>query len=160
MKKLPVGRKPEILWDVLFFMFTLISYVLRRMCFMQRSLFLGFWFTCSLKIEANSNACLFKGVPVVSLESAERPNFFLAISGRGPLHLEHWSQDADFSTRATFIQHQGLFQPGHTSFELFSQPGTFLTLTHTSAQPQRYDTSDTFRTSSSFTLEGQTPIRA
>ncbi|XP_024912107.1 otogelin-like protein [Cynoglossus semilaevis] len=92
-------------------------------------------------------------VPVVSLESAERPNFFLAISGRGPLHLEHWSQDADFSTRATFIQHQGLFQPGHTSFELFSQPGTFLTLTHTSAQPQRYDTSDTFRTSSSFTLE-------
>uniref|UniRef100_A0A3P8UUH2 Otogelin like n=1 Tax=Cynoglossus semilaevis TaxID=244447 RepID=A0A3P8UUH2_CYNSE len=92
-------------------------------------------------------------LPVVSLESAERPNFFLAISGRGPLHLEHWSQDADFSTRATFIQHQGLFQPGHTSFELFSQPGTFLTLTHTSAQPQRYDTSDTFRTSSSFTLE-------
>ncbi|XP_053740656.1 otogelin-like protein isoform X3 [Synchiropus splendidus] len=92
-------------------------------------------------------------VPVVSLESAERPNYFLVITGRNCLKLEHWSRREDFSRRATFIQHQGLFMPGHTSFEHASQPGIFLTLTHTAARAQRYDTSDGFRASSSFTLE-------
>uniref|UniRef100_A0A3B4UGN6 Otogelin like n=1 Tax=Seriola dumerili TaxID=41447 RepID=A0A3B4UGN6_SERDU len=92
-------------------------------------------------------------VPVVSLESAERPNYFLVVSGRSRLQLERWTRDAEFSRRATFIQHQGLFLPGHTSFELVGQPGIFLTLTRTFAQAQRYDTSEGFKMSSSFTLE-------
>ena len=101
---------------------------------------------------------LFPGVPVVSLESAERPNYFLAVSGRSRIQLEHWSRGAEFSHRATFIQHQGLFLPGHTSFELIGQPGIFLTLTRTSARAQRYDTSEGFKSGSSFTLEGQKHI--
>lgn len=92
---------------------------------------------------------------MVSLESAERPNYFLVVSGRSHLQMERWSRRAEFSRRATFIQHQGLFLPGHTSFELVGQPGIFLTLTHTAAQAQRYDTSEGFKGSSSFTLEGQ-----
>ncbi|XP_047189522.1 otogelin-like protein isoform X2 [Scophthalmus maximus] len=92
-------------------------------------------------------------VPVVSLESAERPNYFLAVSGRSRLQLEQWSREAEFSRRATFVQHQGLFLPGQTSFELVGHPGIFLTLTRTSARAQRYDTSEGFKTSSSFTLE-------
>lgn len=91
---------------------------------------------------------------MVSLESAERPNYFLVASGRSRLQLEHWSRGAEFSRRATFIQHQGLFLPVHTSFELVSQPGIFLTLTRTAARVQRYDTSEGFKTSSSFMLEG------
>uniref|UniRef100_A0A8D2ZLD4 Otogelin-like n=1 Tax=Scophthalmus maximus TaxID=52904 RepID=A0A8D2ZLD4_SCOMX len=73
-------------------------------------------------------------VPVVSLESAERPNYFLAVSGRSRLQLEQWSREAEFSRRATFVQHQGLFLPGQTSFELVGHPGIFLTLTRTSAR--------------------------
>lgn len=98
---------------------------------------------------------LFSGVPVVSLESAERPNYFLAVSGRSRLQLEQWSRGAEFGRRATFVQHQGLFLPGYTSFELVSQPGIFLTLTRTAARAQRYGSSEGFKASSSFTLEGE-----
>lgn len=99
-------------------------------------------------------SCAFTGIPVVSLESAERPNYFLVVSEHGRLHMERWGRGAEFSRRATFIQHQGLFLPGHTSFELVGQPGIFLTLTRTAAQARRYDPSDGFKISSSFTLEG------
>ncbi|XP_023811633.1 otogelin-like protein isoform X1 [Oryzias latipes] len=92
-------------------------------------------------------------VSVVSLESAERPNYFLAVSGRSRVQLEHWSRGVEFSRRATFIQHQGLFLPGYTSFELVSQPGIFLTLTRSAARAQRYESSEGFKASSSFTLE-------
>ncbi|XP_032379315.1 otogelin-like protein isoform X2 [Etheostoma spectabile] len=92
-------------------------------------------------------------VPVVSLESAERPNYFLVVSGRSRLHLERWSRGPEFNRRATFIQHQGLFLTGHASFELVGQPGIFLTLTRTAARAQRYDTSEGFKASSSFKLE-------
>jgi hypothetical protein len=98
---------------------------------------------------------VFPGVPMVSLESAERPNYFLVVSGRSHLQLERWARGAEFGRRGTFIQHQGLFVPGHTSFELLSQPGFFLTLTRTAARVQRYDNTAGFRASSSFTLQGQ-----
>lgn len=92
---------------------------------------------------------------MVSLESAERPNYFLVVSGRSRLQLERWSRGPEFSHRASFIQHQGLFLPGHTSFELVGQPGIFLTLTRTASQAQRYDSSEAFKASGSFILEGQ-----
>ena len=94
------------------------------------------------------------GLPVVSLESAERPNYFLVVSERTGLRLEQWTRGEEFGHRASFLQHQGVFLPGHTSFELIGQPGVFLTLTRTSARAQKYDNSDNFKTSSSFTLEG------
>uniref|UniRef100_A0A3B3Y533 VWFD domain-containing protein n=1 Tax=Poecilia mexicana TaxID=48701 RepID=A0A3B3Y533_9TELE len=92
-------------------------------------------------------------VPVVSLESAERPNYFFTVSGRSRLQLEQWSRGPEFSRKATFIQHQGLFLPGYASFEVVSQPGIFLTLTRGAARAQRYSTAEGFKTSSSFTLE-------
>uniref|UniRef100_A0A3B4BG52 Uncharacterized protein n=1 Tax=Periophthalmus magnuspinnatus TaxID=409849 RepID=A0A3B4BG52_9GOBI len=91
-------------------------------------------------------------VPAVSLESAERPNYFLVVSSHSSLHLERWTRGPEFSRRATFIQHQGLFLPGHSSFELMSQPGTFLTLTRAAAQAQRYDSSEGFKAKSSFVI--------
>ncbi|XP_028306522.1 otogelin-like protein isoform X2 [Gouania willdenowi] len=95
-------------------------------------------------------------IPVVSLESAERPNYFLVVSEHGRLQLERWSREMEFGGRATFIQHQGLFHSGHTSFELIGQPGVFLTLSHAAARAQRYDTSENFKSSSSFSLEEST----
>lgn len=91
---------------------------------------------------------------MISLESAERPNYFLVVSDRAGLRLEQWTRGEKFGRRASFLQHQGLFLPGHTSLELIGQPGVFLTLTRTSARAQKYDNSDNFKTSSSFTLEG------
>uniref|UniRef100_A0A674BVF8 Otogelin like n=1 Tax=Salmo trutta TaxID=8032 RepID=A0A674BVF8_SALTR len=85
-------------------------------------------------------------LPVISLESAERPNYFLVVSDRAGLRLEQWTRGEKFGRRASFLQHQGLFLPGHTSLELIGQPGVFLTLTRTSARAQRYDNSDNFKT--------------
>uniref|UniRef100_G3PIA3 Otogelin-like n=1 Tax=Gasterosteus aculeatus aculeatus TaxID=481459 RepID=G3PIA3_GASAC len=109
-------------------------------------LLFNFMITAGLQKERTSR------FPVVSLESAERPNYFLVVSGRS-LQLERWSRGPEFSLRGTFIQHQGLFLPGHTSFELVGQPGVFLTLTRTAAQAEPYDSSEGFKASSCFTLE-------
>ncbi|CAB1323133.1 unnamed protein product [Coregonus sp. 'balchen'] len=76
-------------------------------------------------------------LPVISLESAERPNYFLVVSGRAGLRLEQWTRGEEFGRRASFLQHQGLFLPGRTSFELIGQPGVFLTLTRTFVIPYR-----------------------
>ncbi|KAG7271060.1 hypothetical protein CRUP_037959 [Coryphaenoides rupestris] len=114
------------------------------------SILFNFMVTAGLQKDRTSR------VPVVSLESAERPNYFLVVSGRSRIQLERWARGAEFSRRGTFIQHQGLFLPGHASFELVSQPGFFLTLTRTTARVQRYENTEGFKTSSSFTLEGVT----
>uniref|UniRef100_A0A671KM56 Otogelin-like protein n=1 Tax=Sinocyclocheilus anshuiensis TaxID=1608454 RepID=A0A671KM56_9TELE len=92
-------------------------------------------------------------LPVVSLESAERPNYFLCVTGNRRLRLEHWQPGEEFRRKATFIHHQGLWLPGRSSFELHSQKGVFLTLSHTHARAQNYDHSYTFKISSSFIIE-------
>lgn len=114
MKKLPVGRKPEILWDVLFFMFTLIRYVPRRMCFMQRSLFLGFWFTCSLKIEANSKCVSFQ-------RSSSRFAGVRRETQLFPGHIWAWSTSFGTLESRRRLQHQG---------DLYPAPGSFSARTH------------------------------
>uniref|UniRef100_A0A673K063 Otogelin-like protein n=1 Tax=Sinocyclocheilus rhinocerous TaxID=307959 RepID=A0A673K063_9TELE len=92
-------------------------------------------------------------LPVASLESAERPNYFLCVTGNRGLRLEHWQPGEEFRRKATFIHHQGLWLPGRSSFELHSQKGVFLTLSHTHARVQNYDHSYTFKISSSFIIE-------
>ncbi|XP_026107197.1 LOW QUALITY PROTEIN: otogelin-like protein, partial [Carassius auratus] len=92
-------------------------------------------------------------LPVVSLESAERPNYFLCVTGNRGLRLELWQPGEEFRRKATFIHHQGLWLPGRASFELHSQKGVFLTLSHTHVRAQNYDHSYTFKISSSFIIE-------
>nr|XP_055029604.1 otogelin-like protein isoform X1 [Misgurnus anguillicaudatus] len=92
-------------------------------------------------------------LPVVSLESAERPNYFLCVTGNRALRLEHWQPGEEFRRQATFIHHQGLWVPGRSSFELHSQKGVFLALTHTQARAQNYDHTNVFKISSSFLIE-------
>ncbi|XP_059362862.1 otogelin-like protein [Carassius carassius] len=92
-------------------------------------------------------------LPVVSLESAERPNYFLCVTGNRGLRLELWQPGEEFRRRATFIHQQGLWLPGRSSFELHSQKGVFLTLSHTHARVQNYDHSYTFKIRSSFIID-------
>uniref|UniRef100_A0A4W4G8U5 Otogelin-like n=1 Tax=Electrophorus electricus TaxID=8005 RepID=A0A4W4G8U5_ELEEL len=98
-------------------------------------------------------------IPVVLLESAERPNYFLYVTANLGVRLEHWQSGEVFRRRATFIHHQGLWLPGRSSFELYSQKGIFLTLTHTHARAQRYDNSPSFKGSSSFLSTFVIPYR-
>lgn len=95
------------------------------------------------------------GLPTVSLESAERPNYFLFVTPGRVVRLERWRPDEDFRRQATFIHHQGLWLPGRSSFELHSQKGVFITLSHTHARAQSYENSYSFKASSSFTIEGK-----
>ncbi|KAJ8402412.1 hypothetical protein AAFF_G00369010 [Aldrovandia affinis] len=95
----------------------------------------------------------FSRLPIVSLESAERPNYFLCVTAERWLRLERWSGVEEFRQRATFIHHQGLWLPGHSSFELYSQKGFFLTLTRAAVRAKVYDYSPAFKRVSSFTIE-------
>lgn len=101
---------------------------------------------------------LYLGLPLVSLESAERPNYFLCVTGNRGLRLEHWQNGEEFGRQATFIHHQGLWLPGRSSFELHSQKGVFLTLSHMHARAQNYDNTYNFKISSSFIIEGKTDL--
>nr|XP_015208412.1 PREDICTED: otogelin-like protein [Lepisosteus oculatus] len=95
----------------------------------------------------------FSRLPIVSFESAERPNYFLCISESRTLRLEQWSAGEEFRRRATFFHHQGLWLPGYSSFELYSEKGFFLTLTRTEIRAVGYDYAEEFKHISSFTVE-------
>ncbi|KPP78948.1 otogelin-like protein-like, partial [Scleropages formosus] len=84
----------------------------------------------------------------------ERPNYFLCVSVGFSVRLERWTSTEDFRQRATFIHHQGLWLPGHSSFELQGQKGVFLTLGRGGVSVQAYDHSERFKHISSFVLEG------
>ncbi|KAG2460312.1 OTOGL protein, partial [Polypterus senegalus] len=92
-------------------------------------------------------------LPVVSFESAERPNYFLCASEDGSLRLEQWSANEDFRKEATFLHHQGLWMPGYSSFELYNQKGFFVTLTRLLVRAVMYDNTEEFKHISSFTIE-------
>ncbi|KAI1238975.1 Otogelin-like protein, partial [Lamprotornis superbus] len=90
---------------------------------------------------------------LVSLESAERPNYFLYVHDNETVGLEQWQASASFQRRATFFHHQGLWRPGLSAFELHSKKGFFIILTSSSVKVEKYDDSEEFKHFSSFTIE-------
>ncbi|NWZ45301.1 OTOGL protein, partial [Brachypodius atriceps] len=90
---------------------------------------------------------------LVSLESAERPNYFLYVHDNGTIGLEQWQASASFQRRATFFHHQGLWSPGLSSFELHSKKGFFIILTSSSVRVEKYEDSEKFKHFSSFSIE-------
>ncbi|XP_066406803.1 otogelin-like protein [Molothrus aeneus] len=90
---------------------------------------------------------------LVSLESAERPNYFLYIHDNDTIGLEQWQANASFQRRATFFHHQGLWGPGLSAFELHSKKGFFIILTPSSVKVEKYDGSEEFKHFSSFSIE-------
>ncbi|KFQ95501.1 Otogelin-like, partial [Nipponia nippon] len=90
---------------------------------------------------------------LVSLESAERPNYFLYVHDNETVGLEQWQPSASFQRRATFFHHQGLWSPGLSAFELHSKKGVFIILTSSGVKVAKYDDSEEFKRSSSFSIE-------
>ncbi|XP_009876498.1 PREDICTED: otogelin-like protein, partial [Apaloderma vittatum] len=90
---------------------------------------------------------------LVSLESAERPNYFLYVHDNETVGLEQWRASASFWRRATFFHHQGLWSPGLSSFELHSKKGFFIVLTSSGVKVTKYDDSEEFKRLSSFSVE-------
>ncbi|XP_050569179.1 otogelin-like protein [Cygnus atratus] len=90
---------------------------------------------------------------LVSLESAERPNYFLYIHANETIGLEQWQASASFRRRATFFHHQGLWSPGLSAFELHSKKGFFIILTSSGVKVAKYDDSEEFKRLSSFSIE-------
>ncbi|XP_073476350.1 otogelin-like protein [Aquarana catesbeiana] len=90
---------------------------------------------------------------LVSLESAERPNYFLTVQENDSVRLEQWETSSVFRRRATFFHHQGLWVPGYSAFELHSRKGFFIVLTATEVKVSKYDSSEEFKLSSGFKIE-------
>ncbi|KAM6214078.1 otogelin-like protein [Sarcoramphus papa] len=90
---------------------------------------------------------------LVSLESAERPNYFLYVHDNETVGLEQWQASASFRRRATFFHHQGLWSPGLSAFELHSKKGFFIILTSSGVKVAKYDDSEEFKRLSSFNIE-------
>jgi len=96
-----------------------------------------------------------EALSLVSLESAERPNYFLYIHDNETVGLEQWQASASFQRRATFFHHQGLWSPGLSAFELHSKKGFFITLNLSGVKVAKYDDSEEFKHLSSFSIEGK-----
>lgn len=94
---------------------------------------------------------------LVSLESAERPNYFLYVHNDNTLSLKLWQENSAFHRRATFFHHQGLWIPGYSAFELYSKKGFFITLSDFTVKASKYDDSEEFKHASSFSIEGVLP---
>ncbi|KFQ02251.1 Otogelin-like, partial [Leptosomus discolor] len=90
---------------------------------------------------------------LVSLESAERPNYFLYVHDNETVGLEQWQASASFRRQATFFHHQGLWSPGLSAFELHSKKGFFIILTSSGVKVGKYDDSEEFKRLSSFSIE-------
>ncbi|XP_052630469.1 otogelin-like protein isoform X3 [Harpia harpyja] len=90
---------------------------------------------------------------LVSLESAERPNYFLYVHDNETVGLEQWQASASFRRRATFFHHQGLWTPGLSAFELHSKKGFFIILTSSGVKVAKYDDSEEFKRLSTFNIE-------
>uniref|UniRef100_A0A7M4E6M8 Otogelin like n=1 Tax=Crocodylus porosus TaxID=8502 RepID=A0A7M4E6M8_CROPO len=90
---------------------------------------------------------------LVSLESAERPNYFLCVHDNATIYLEQWQASSSFRRRATFFHHQGLWIPGYSAFEMHSKKGFFIILTASGVKVSKYNDSEEFKRSSSFSIE-------
>ncbi|KAJ1161964.1 hypothetical protein NDU88_002444 [Pleurodeles waltl] len=90
---------------------------------------------------------------LVSLESAERPNYFLYVHDNETVCLEQWKADSTFHRRATFFHHQGLWIPGYSAFELHSKKGFFIIISPSDVKVAKYDNSEEFKRASSFSIE-------
>ncbi|XP_053319637.1 otogelin-like protein [Spea bombifrons] len=92
-------------------------------------------------------------VSLVSLESAERPNYFLTVQENDTVRLEQWETSSLFRRRATFFHHQGLWLSGYSAFELHSKKGYFIVLTAKEVKVSKYDNLEEFKLSSGFKIE-------
>lgn len=95
---------------------------------------------------------------LISLECAERPNYFLYVHNDNSIFLAQWDASLPFRRRTTFIHHQGLWISSYSTFELHSKRGFFLTLSTSAVKISKFDGSEEFKSLSSFSIEGELHI--
>uniref|UniRef100_H0ZEQ6 Otogelin n=1 Tax=Taeniopygia guttata TaxID=59729 RepID=H0ZEQ6_TAEGU len=89
---------------------------------------------------------------LISLETAERPNYFLQLVSNNTLVISKWKKSEDFHNRSTFVIHKNTWLSGYSSFESFAKPGFFIHISASSVELLKYHHSEEFRLSTLFKL--------
>ncbi|XP_067849686.1 otogelin [Heptranchias perlo] len=89
---------------------------------------------------------------LVSLEVADKPNYFLRTGSDGVLHLGKWEYNKTFQKEATFIFHKDAWVLGYNAFESYISPGFFVHHTRSSLHLMKYNHSEGFRHATLFQL--------
>ncbi|XP_032977452.1 otogelin isoform X1 [Rhinolophus ferrumequinum] len=89
---------------------------------------------------------------VVSLEAADRPNFFLHVTANGSLELAKWQGNDAFHHQASFVLHQGTWRAGLVALESLSEPGSFLCVSGPMLALRPYEHTEPFRRGTLFHL--------
>ncbi|XP_064145520.1 otogelin [Loxodonta africana] len=97
---------------------------------------------------------------VVSLEAADRPNFFLHVTANGSVELAKWQGSDAFYHRATFSLHRGTWQAGLVALESLAEPGSFLYVSGPTLVLRLYEHTEAFRRSTLFRLLDAKPLGA
>ena len=104
-----------------------------------------------------SSTWLFTDPDVVSLEAADRPNFFLHVTANGSLELAKWQGSVAFHHHASFSLHRGTWQAGLVALESLAEPGSFLCVSGPTLVLRLYEHTEAFRRGTFFRLLGRCP---
>ncbi|XP_030878151.1 otogelin [Leptonychotes weddellii] len=97
---------------------------------------------------------------VVSLEAADRPNFFLHVTANGSLELAKWQGSVAFHHHASFLLHRGTGQADLVALESLAEPGSFLYVSGPTLGLQLYEHTEVFRRGTFFRLLDAQPSGA
>ncbi|XP_051885648.1 otogelin-like [Pristis pectinata] len=89
---------------------------------------------------------------LVSLEVADKPNYFLRTGLDGDLHLSKWEYNTTFQKEATFKFHKDAWVLGYNAFESYIRPGYFVHLASSILHLLKYNHSKGFRHATLFQL--------
>lgn len=92
---------------------------------------------------------------VVSLEAADRPNFFLHVTANGSLELAKWQGRDAFQQHASFLLHRGTWQAGLVALESLAKPSSFLCASGPVLALRLYEHTEVFRRGTLFRLLGR-----
>ncbi|XP_062919170.1 otogelin-like protein [Mobula hypostoma] len=84
-------------------------------------------------------------ISLVSLEVADKPNYFLRTGSDGALHVSKWEYNTSFLKEATFKFHKDAWVLGYNTFESYIRPGYFVHLASTILHLLKYNHSEGFR---------------
>ncbi|GAB1292113.1 Otogelin [Apodemus speciosus] len=97
---------------------------------------------------------------VVSLEAADRPNFFLHAAADGSVGLAKWQRSEAFHQHASFSLHRGTWQAGLVALESLAKPGSFLHPSGLALALRTYEHTEAFRGGALFQLLDAKPLGA
>lgn len=92
---------------------------------------------------------------MVSLEAADRPNFFLHTTANGSMGLAKWQHGEAFHQQASFSLHRGTWQAGLVALESLAKPGSFLHSSGLELALRSYEHTEAFRGGALFRLLGK-----